>query len=341
MKSRFTLACALICLAAVITLLLPSRHRAAAIEGQHANVRVGLVFDVGGRGDKSFNDSAYAGLMRAQQDFGVTVEMIEPSGAEDREAAMRLFGARGFDLVVGVGFIFSTDINVVSKAFPTTSFACVDYAPAPDQPMPDNLAGLVFREEEGAFLVGAVAGLVTKKQAVGFVGGMEVPLIRKFQAGYTAGVRHVCPTCRLLAGYAGNTPEAFKDPAKGKAIATAQISGGADVIFHAAGSTGLGGVGAAQDMNAWAIGVDSDQHDEMPGTILTSMVKRVDVVVHDVVRQVVEDRFSGGLHGFGLKEEGIGYVSEGPHAAHIPPKIRERVDTIRDDIIRGAIQVTP
>jgi len=340
--SRFTLACLLLSLAAVVTLLLPSRRSTTTVaKGQHADVRVGLVFDVGGRGDKSFNDSAFTGLTRAQQDFGVTTEMIEPSGAEDREAAMRLFAARGFDLVIGVGFIFSTDMNVVSKAFPSTAFACVDYAPAPDQPMPDNLAGLVFREEEGAFLVGAVAGLVSKRSAVGFVGGMDVPLIRKFEAGYTAGVKHVCPKCTVHAGYAGTTPEAFKDPAKGEAIATSQISHGADVVFHAAGTTGLGVFEAARDMQAWAIGVDADQYDEMPGVVLTSMVKRVDVVVYDVVQQVVDGQFSGGLHGFGLKEDGISYVSEGPHAKDIPPEVRTRVDKIRTEIVEGRIKVLP
>lgn len=336
--SRITLACVLLLFAAAVTLVLPSRTPEVA-HPSHAHIRVGLVFDVGGRGDKSFNDSAFAGLTRAAEEFGVTAEMIEPSGAEDREAAMRLFAARGFDLVIGVGFIFSTDMNVVAHAFPSTSFACVDYAPTPDRTMPPNLAGLVFREEEGAFLVGAVAGLMSRTSAVGFVGGMDVPLIRKFQAGYQAGVRHVCPACRVHAAYAGTTPEAFKDPAKGEAIATSQISAGADVIFHAAGSTGLGVFEAARDMKALAIGVDSDQHDEMPGVIITSMVKRVDVVVYDVVRQIVAGDFVGGLRAFGLAEDGVGYVGEGPHANGIPVAVRDKVRSIRTGIIDGRIRV--
>lgn len=335
--SRFTLACALLAFAALITLALPSRRDPIAPSGRHADVRVGLVFDVGGRGDKSFNDSAFLGLVRAERDFGVTAEMIEPSGAEDRESAMRLFAARGFDLVIGVGFIFSTDISVVARAFPNTAFACVDYAPGPDGTMPDNLAGLVFREEEGAFLVGAVAGLVSERRAVGFVGGMDVPLIRKFEAGYTAGVKHVCPTCRVSAAYAGTTPEAFKDPAKGEAIATSQISSGADVVFHAAGSTGLGVFEAARDMQAWAVGVDADQYDEMPSVMLTSMVKRVDVVVYDIVEHVVQGAFEGGVRSFGLREGGIDYVHEGPHAEHIPDDVRTRVEAIRRDIVEGRI----
>lgn len=337
--SRFSLVCVLMGLAALVTVMLPSREPHASVGATRANVRVGLVFDVGGKGDKSFNDSAYAGLSKAQQDFGITVEVIEPSGAEDREAAMRLFAARGFDLVIGVGFIFSTDINIVSKAFPNTSFACVDYASMPGQPIGSNVAGLVFREEEGAFLIGAVAGLVSKSKAVGFVGGMQVPLIKKFEAGYRAGVRHVCPDCRVFAAYAGNTPEAFKDPAKGKAIATAHISAGADVVFHASGSTGLGVFEAARDMKAWAIGVDADQYDEMPGTVLTSMVKRVDVVVYDIVKELVDGKFHGGLHSFGLKDNGIDYVSEGPHASGIPDATRQTVNAIREQVADGTVTV--
>ncbi|MCL2823157.1 MAG: BMP family ABC transporter substrate-binding protein [Polyangiaceae bacterium] len=339
MMTRFSIACVVVCVAAFLTMLVPARSEVATASGGRDDVRIGLVFDVGGRGDKSFNDSAYAGLDRARREFGVTVEMIEPSGAEDREAAMRLFAARGFDLVLGVGFIFSTDIEVVAGAFPNTSFACVDYAPSSDRELPSNLAGLVFREEEGAFLVGAVAGLVTKTKAVGFVGGMNVPLIRKFEAGYRAGVGHVCSECRVLSAFAGTTPEAFRDPAKGEALATSQYSAGADVVFHASGSTGLGVFEAARDMRAWAIGVDSDQYDEMPGSVLTSMVKRVDVVVYETIRDVLGARFVGGVHVFGVKEGAIGYVNEGPHAEMIPVEVRDKVDGIRDGIREGDIAV--
>jgi basic membrane protein A len=301
-------------------------------------VRVGLVFDVGGRGDKSFNDSAYAGLIRAERELGITAEMIEPSGAEDREAALRLFAARGFHLVIGVGFIFSTDMNVVARDFPNTAFACVDYV-GPEPQLPPNLVGLVFREEQGAFLVGAVAGLMSKRAAVGFVGGMNVPIIRKFEAGYVAGVRHVCPNCAVHAAYAGTTPEAFKDPAKGEALATSQIAAGADVVFHASGSTGLGVFEAARDMGVWAIGVDADQHDEMPGVVLTSMVKRVDNVVFEVTRAVVEGKLQPGIQAFGLAEGGIGYVDDGPHAEHIPQEVKAKVAQIQARIRTGDIRI--
>src|SRR5262249_9284402 len=160
---------------------------------------------------------------RASRELGVQIELLEPSGAEDREAAMRLFAARGFDLVIGVGFIFSTDVNVVARAFPSTRFACIDYSPPMDGSIPTNVAGLTFGEEEGSFLVGAVAGQMTRSKHVGFVGGMDIPLIHKFEAGYEAGVHEVCPSCTVHAAYAGTTPEAFRDPVKGKALAVSQI----------------------------------------------------------------------------------------------------------------------
>jgi basic membrane protein A len=269
----------------------------------------------------------------------VTTEILEPGGAEDREAAMRLFAARGFDLVIGVGFIFSTDINVVAQAFPKTRFACIDYAPPMSGAMPPNVAGLVFREEEGSFLVGAAAGLISKTGHVGFVGGMDIPLIHKFEAGYRAGVRAVCPRCVVHAAYAGTTPEAFRDPVKGKALAVSQISAGADVLYHAAGTTGHGVFEAARDMGAKAIGVDADQYDEMPGTVVTSMIKRGDVAVFDVIRAVTEGRFEGGMRSFGLAEDGVGYVHEGPHGAGIPEGAKARIAALGAKIARGELQV--
>ncbi len=301
--------------------------------------RVGLVFDVGGRGDKSFNDAAYEGVDRARRELGVTIELLEPTGAEDREAALRLFAAREFDLIIGVGFIFSTDINEVARDFPGAKFACVDYAPPMDGRIPPNVAGLGFREEEGSFLVGAVAGLLTESRHLGFVGGMDIPLIHRFEAGYRAGVSHVCAACEVHVGYAGTTPEAFRDPAKGKAIAISQISAGVDVIYHASGTTGHGVFEAARDMGVRAIGVDSDQHDEMPGTVVTSMIKRVDVAVFDTIRAAGEGRFAAGMVSFGIAEGGVGYVSEGPHASGISDAIKARVAGLADQLAAGTIAV--
>jgi basic membrane protein A len=334
-SARVTL---LLVVLAVLAAFLPARHRdeSAAAKGPNAAVRVGLVFDVGGRGDKSFNDAAYRGLTTAQRELGVTVEYLEPASSEDREAGMRLFAARGFDLVVGVGFIFSSDVDRVAHDFPRVAFACIDYAPPPGGP-PPNVAGLVYRDEEGAFLVGAVAGLSSRSKHVGFVGGMLTPLIRKFEAGYGAGVHAVCPDCTVHSAYAGATPDAFKDPAKGKALAIAEISAGADVLFHASGSTGHGVFEGAHDAAILAIGVDSDQYDEMPGTVVTSMIKRADVTVVDTVRSVVERRFQGGMHVFGVAQGAIDYVHEGPHAALLPPSIVAKVEAIKAEISAGRI----
>lgn len=335
--SRLTL---LTVVLALLTLLLPGRRQAAiAPTGPHAHLRIGLVMDVGGRGDKSFNDAAFEGLDRARRELGVTVELIEPAGAEDREAALRLFAARGFDLIFGVGFIFSTDINVAARDFPEARFACVDYSPPADGTPPPNVLGLGFREEQGSFLVGAVAGLMTKTDHVGFVGGMDIPLIHRFEAGFRAGALHVCPDCEVHVGYAGTTPDAFRDPAKGKAVAISQIAAGADVIYHAAGTTGHGVFEAARDMGALAIGVDSDQHDEMPGTVVTSMVKRVDVAVFETVRDLTEGRFAGGLTSFGVAEGGVTYVHEGPHARGIPARVKTRVAALAATLARGEIEV--
>jgi basic membrane protein A len=330
---------ALLVVLAVLVTFLPARSSEATKKTDaKPKARIGLVFDVGGRGDKSFNDAAFEGVSRAERELGVEASYLEPASTEDREAALRLFAARGFDLVIGVGFIFSSDIEEVARAYPNVKFAGVDFAPGP-KGIPPNVAALAFREEEGSFLVGAVAGLMSKTGHVGFVGGMMGPLILKFDTGYREGVKAVCPTCAYHAAYAGTTPDAFRDPAKGKALANAQIAAGCDVIYHASGSTGHGVFEAAKDARILAIGVDADQHDEMPGTVVTSMVKRGDVAVFDTVKEVVEGRFAGGMRVFGLKERGLDYVHEGPHGAGIPEDVKKKVEELRAAVVEGRIVV--
>jgi basic membrane protein A len=305
-------------------------------------VRVGMVFDVGGRGDKSFNDSAWLGVERARRELGVDVELVEPGDGSDRESGIRLLAAEGFDLVIGVGFIFSDDMYRIALEAPRTRFACVDYAKFDEHGFvapPPNMAALKFREEQGSFLVGALAALTSTSGAVGCVGGMDIPLIHKFEEGYRAGARRVCPGCRVLVGYAGTTGDAFKNPARGKELALAQYEAGADVIFHAAGSTGLGVFEAARTTGRLAIGVDADQWDEAPGRILTSMTKKVDVAVADIVREVVEGRFTGGLRTFGLAEAGVDYVYDQRNARMFPTGARERVEALRAEIVAGRIDV--
>jgi basic membrane protein A len=326
-------------LALIGTFALPRRRPPLpAATGPNARIHVGLVFDVGGRGDKSFNDAAYAGLLRAQRELGVGIELLEPASSEDREAALRLFAARGFDLVIGVGFIFSSDVDRVARDFPAVDFACIDYAP-PATGVPPNVAGLSFREEEGSYLVGAVAGLMSQTKHVGFVGGMRGPLIRKFEVGYEAGVKAACPDCEVHSAYVGTSPDAFKDPAKGKAVAIAEIAAGADVLYHAAGATGHGVFEAAHDARRLAIGVDSDQYAEMPDTIVTSMVKRADVSVFDTIEAVTKGRFQGGMHVFGVRDGAIDYVHDGPHAALLPRSVVDRVEQLRGGVASGQVAV--
>jgi len=327
-----------IALAALATLLPPRARDARPPRTHPPKARVGLVFDVGGRGDKSFNDAAYDGLMRAERELDVEVRYLEPASTEDREAALRLFASQKMDLVIGVGFIFSSDVDAVARSYPSVDFACVDYAPSTPHP-PPNVLGLAFREEEGSFLVGAAAGLLTKTRNVGFVGGMTIPLIRKFEAGYTAGVHATCPACVVQATYAGATPDAFKDPAKGKLLAIGEASAGADVIFHASGSTGHGVFEGAKEMHVLAIGVDADQHDEMPGVVVTSMTKRVDVAVFDAIEDVLAHRFHGGMRALGLADHGVDWVHEGPHAAGLPPAVVARVEELRARVARGDVAV--
>jgi basic membrane protein A len=319
-------------------------RRGGAVARQAEGPRVGIVFDVGGRGDKSFNDGAYAGGLRAEKELGANVRYIEPGEGSDREAGLRLLAAEGEDLVVGVGFIFTDDLTGLAKEYPRTHFAGVDYSVQTDDagnviPPPPNLSALKFREEEGSFLVGALAALAGRSKKVGFVGGMDIPLIHKFEAGYKAGVKYVCPDCEVLVGYAGATPEAFRNPGKGKEIALSMYQAGVNVIFHASGSTGLGVFEAARQTNHYAIGVDADQYSEAPGHVMTSMVKGVSPAVFDAVRRVKDGSFTGGVRSFGLAENGVGYVYDEHNKNLIPDDVHARVEQIRREIIAGHIKV--
>jgi basic membrane protein A and related proteins len=310
-----------------------------AAERPRTGIKVGLVFDVGGRGDKSFNDAAWKGLVRARDELGVAIQAIEPGDGSDREGALRQLAAGGADLVIGVGFIFSRDLDRLAADFPDVKFAGIDYAPDENKPIPPNLAALRFREHEGSFVVGAIAGMTTKSKVVGFVGGMKIPLIRKFEVGYAAGVRHVCPECEVLSAYAGTEPKAFADPTLGRELADSQYGRGADVIFHASGKTGSGVFAAARERRRFAIGVDGDQFDEAPCCVLTSMIKKVDVAVVDVTRSVIEGNFAGGVHELGLADDGVGFVADARNADRFPPDRVARAKEIAAAIVAGTIEV--
>jgi basic membrane protein A len=327
-----------------IALLFVRPGGATDVAADEGAVSVGVVFDLGGRGDKSFNDGAYNGADKARREIGAQVHFVEPGEGSDREAGLRLLAAEGMSLVLGVGFIFTDDLRDLAREYPGVNFAGVDYALQTDDAgnviePPSNLAALKFREEQGSFLVGALAALVGGSKRLGFVGGMDIPLIHKFEAGYKAGVRYVCADCTVIAQYAGVTPEAFRNPGKGKELALSQYQSGVNVIFHASGSTGLGVFEAARQMNKLVIGVDADQYDEAPGHVLTSMVKGVDRVVYDQIARTKNGTFRGGVYWYGLAEGGVGYVYDERNAPLIPQDVRARLLEIEKDIIAGRIRV--
>jgi basic membrane protein A and related proteins len=304
-------------------------------ESESGTLRIGMVFDIGGKGDRSFNDSAYRGLERAREELGVKVVEFEPGQDSDREQGLRKLAERGFDLIIGVGFLFTDAIEKVALDYPDVHFAIVDGKVAGL----DNVASLLFREEEGSFLVGALAALKSESGVIGFVGGMEVALIKRFEAGYRAGALAMRPELKLLVAYAGVTPTAFADPVRGKELALAQIGHKADVIFHAAGTTGNGVIEAAREKGVFAIGVDSNQNHMAPGIVLTSMEKRVDLAVYETILALAEGRFQGGVNEFGLDTQGVGYTIDEHNAAVLSEAHRAIADSLAAEIVAGNIRV--
>ncbi|MDR7417593.1 MAG: BMP family ABC transporter substrate-binding protein [Armatimonadota bacterium] len=313
----------------------------AASGAATGKMRIGMVYDVGGRGDLSFNDMAYAGLSRAQKEFAAKIEVkdLEPTaGGENREELLRLLAGEKYDLIFGIGFLFTDSITRVAKQFRGVRFGIVDGF-IDKEP---NVASLLFNEHEGSFLVGAAAALKSKSGKIGFVGGMKIPLIEKFEAGYIAGAKYVKPSITVFSDYAGTTGEAFRDPVKGKELATAQYDRGADIIYHASGGTGIGVFEAAVAKKKWAIGVDADQSltakADQRAQILTSMMKRVDVAVYETIKDLVNNRYKAGVRGFGLKEGGVGYAVNQYNREQMKDII-PRLERLKRDIIAGKINV--
>jgi basic membrane protein A len=295
-------------------------------------IRVGIVYDVGGRGDKSFNDAAYNGLQRAIKVLKVEGKDLEPGpGGANREELLRTLAEQNYDLVIGVGFLFTDAITAVAKDFPKVKFAIVDGV---IEGLP-NVSSLVFNEHEGSFLVGVIAGLMTKSNIIGFVGGMDIPLIHKFEVGYKAGALYVNPKVKVLINYIGVTGDAFKDPVKGKELALAQYKRGADIIYHASGASGEGVFEAAKETKKYAIGVDSPQSWIMPDRIITSMLKRVDVAVYETIKDVKEGKFKPGIRVFGAANGGVDYEK----TKLLPLGVVSKVEQIKKDIISGKIVV--
>ncbi len=314
-----------------------------------SDVQVGIAFDVGGRGDQSFNDAAYRGLQAAIDEGLVAEENVNTleanqSGSNRDDNAVNL-AEQGADLVIPVGFAFSEGIQKVAPDFPETDFAIVDGFACLDKPC-DNVSNLTFKEHEGSFLVGAAAALKSEAGTIGFLGGQQgTGLIEKFQAGYEAGAKAVNPDIEILVEYIGDTTQAFVDPTKGEALSNSMYDGGADIVYHAAGLSGSGLFKAAVSQNKLAIGVDSDQSltasPEQQKLILTSMLKRVDTAVHDAIQEVAEGSFKPGTQVFGLAEQGVGYAVNqyNDNERLLSKDIQKELEAYKKQIVSGEIKV--
>ena len=294
-----------------------------------------IVFDMGGKFDKSFNEAAYNGAERFKKETGIAYREFEVTAEAQREQALRNMARRGSQIVVGVGFSQASGMEKVAKEFPAVKFAIVDAVV--DLP---NVQSIVFKEHEGSFLVGMAAAMASKTGKVGFVGGMDIPLIRKFALGYEEGARYVNPKVEVFQNMTGTTPAAWNDPTRGGELARSQFDRGADVIYAAAGATGLGVLQAAKDKGRLAIGVDSNQNHIQPGSVLTSMVKRVDLAVFEAFKTAKDGTWKSGVRNLGVAEGGVGYSLDQYNRGLITPEMERRLGQARADIVAGKIKVT-
>jgi basic membrane protein A len=288
-----------------------------------------IVYDLGGKFDKSFNEAAYRGMEQWKKETGKQYLEFEVSNESQREQAIRRMAERGASPIIAMSFSQASAIEKVAKEFPKLQFAIVD-----DVVKQPNVQSVVFKEHEGSFLVGVMAAIASKTGKVGFIGGMDIPLIRKFQCGYEQGAKFANPKAEVFANMTGTTGAAWNDPARGGELAKAQFSKGADVIFAAAGGTGAGVYQAAKDSGKLAIGVDSNQNHMQPGTMLTSMIKRVDVAVYNISKA-----HKPGLTLLGLKEGGVDYAMDEHNAKLVTPDMKKKVDAVKADIVGGKIKV--
>ena len=319
-----------------------------------SKIHVGIVFDIGGKDDRSFNAAAWAGVNCAETGewpdgtscgkpkMDIILRDIEPGNPTSIEPAMRAFAERGYDLIIGVGFAQQPIIETVAKEYPNIHFAIVDGV----SNLP-NVASLVFKEHEGSYLVGMLAAKASKTGTIGFIGGMDIGLIHRFAVGYEEGARAVNPQIRVVKNYVGVTDAAWNNPGKGKEIAMAQIGKGADVLFTAAGNSGLGAFDAVEQQGKkdgrathFVIGVDSNQNMVKPGFVLTSMVKRVDNAVYSIVQDVVNGKFEANVHVYGLDKDGVGYAMDQFNKDLVTPESIQVVEEAKRKIISGETKVT-
>src|SRR6266436_3594889 len=333
----------------------PACNRASYGADDKSKIHVGIVFDIGGKDDRSFNAAAWAGVKCAELGtlpdgktscgkpaLDIILRDVEPGNPTSIEPAMRAFAERGYDLIIGVGFAQAPIMERVAKEYPNIHFAIVDGV----SELP-NVASLIFKEHEGSYLVGVIAAKTTKTNTLGFLGGMDIGLIHRFEKGYEEGAKSVNPNIKVIQNYVGVTDGAWNNPGKGKELSLAQIGKGADVIFTAAGNSGLGAFDAVEQYGKvngrathFVIGVDSNQNGVKPGYVLTSMVKRVDNAVYDIVKNVTSGKFKGGFHVCGLESDGVGYVIDEFNRDLVSPEAIQAAEAAKKKIIAGQIKVT-
>jgi basic membrane protein A len=296
--------------------------------------RVGLVLDKGGKDDKSFNSAAYQGCMRAKKELGIDLKYVEATDFIVIEQFLRAFAKKNYDLIIGIGFAQTDAVKKIAQKFPDKKFVIVDG----NVDLP-NVSSLLFKEQEGSFLVGALAALKSSKDTVGFIGGMDIPLIRRFQMGYEAGVHYAKKNDHVTSNFIGVTGEAWNNPAKAKDLALSQYNSGVDVIFVAAGASGNGVFDAAEETKKLAIGVDSNQNWVKPGFILTSMLKRVDNAVFDAIQKAKDGKFVAGVTRYGLASGGVDYALDEYNKKLIPEDLKNKIEDIKKQIIAGKIDI--
>ena len=300
-----------------------------------ADIKPAVVYDLGGKFDKSFNEGVWNGIQKFQNETGIEVMEFEVTNEAQREQAMRRMAERGATVILGVGFGQADAIATVSAEFPQTQFSIIDVSWLSG----DNLRQYAFKEHEGSYLVGVAAAKASQSGKVGFVGGMDIPLISRFACGYKGGVKSVNANADVFENMTGTTPSAWNDPAKGAELTRSQIDRGADVVYHAAGGTGAGVIQAAADAGKLAIGVDSNQNGMAPGSVLTSMLKRVDVAAYNTFIDAYNGNFTSGVNILGVAEGGVDWALDDNNASLITADMKDAVEAARADILSGKVTV--
>jgi basic membrane protein A len=299
-----------------------------------ADIKPAVIYDLGGKFDKSFNEGVFNGATKFEKDTGIKFRDLELQNEAQREQSLRKFAKDGFSPILVPGFSWATALTKVADEFPKTDFAIIDMVV--DKP---NVASLLFRADEGSYLVGVIAATTSKTGKVGFVGGMDIPLIHDFECGYAQGFKSVKADGTVIPNMTGTDFHAWNDPVKGGELAKSQMDQGADIVYAAAGATGQGVLKAAADAGKLGIGVDSDQDNLFPGKVLTSMLKRVDVATYEIFKSAKDGSFKGGVRVFGVKEGGVGYAEDEWNKAILSAEAKKAVEAAKADIISGKIQV--